>query len=69
MSFIEDTLQQLKRPEYSEDTLRVQSVAMDRGVTLTLQQAEDVWLRYSESMAAGWMNLPNDDEELWETIS
>jgi len=69
MSFIQDALNDLNRPEYRKDTERIVHVAFKHGVILTLKQAEMVWERYSDSMAAGWMDLPKTDKELWNIIS
>lgn len=69
MSYIKDALDELERPEYREDTERIVKVAFEHGVILTLTQAERAWLLFSESMAAGWMGLPDSDEKLWEIIN
>lgn len=69
MSFIQDAKEALERPEYREDSIRIKRVAWDHGVDLTINQAEKAWLAYSDSMAAGWMGLPEDDIELWNIIS
>lgn len=69
MSFITDAIIGLERPEYLADTHRIVKVALQHGFTLSLPQAERAWLLFSDSMAAGWMNLPESDDELWEIIS
>jgi hypothetical protein len=56
-------------PRYPDDVRRIQVVAMARGVLLDENQAESAWDRYSDSMAAGWMGLPDDDNDLWSTVS
>ena len=68
MSFIQDTLNELNRPEYKDDSIRIVKVAFEHGIILTLKQAEDVWELYNDSMCASWMGLPETDEELWEII-
>lgn len=71
MGFINDVLNptKLDRPEYIDDTIRIVKVSLNHGINLTLKQAEEVWILYSESMCAGWMGLPEDDEILWNIIS
>jgi len=69
MSYITQALQEeLDRPEYKDDSIRIAAVAYEHSIVLTLKQAEKVWQIYSDSMAAGWMLLPKTDEELWEII-
>ena len=68
MGFIDTAFNELNRPEYKDDTARIVQVAFKHGIILTLGQAERVWEAYSDSMAAGWMNLPKSDDELWEII-
>ena len=61
-------MEELKYPEYIDDIKRIMKVCIDYGYyTLTLKQAEDAWLDYSEGMAAVWMSLGND-EEIWYDI-
>ena len=69
MSYIEEALDELERPEYKEDSRRIQRVAAEHGTILTLRQAEKAWLLYSNIHAAGWVTLPKDDYELWHIIS
>lgn len=59
----------LSRPEYRSDTERLVKLAFEHGVILTLHEAECIWEDYSDSMAAGWMNLPKDDQEVWEIMN
>lgn len=68
MSYIEDAVDNLERPEYREDTKRIVRVALEHDVIITLAQAEKAWLLFSEGMAAGWMSLPDDDEEVWNIV-
>ena len=68
MSYINQALGTEHKVEYPNDVWRIQNVAMSHGITLTTEQAEAVWRSYSDDMAAGWMSLPESDEELWEII-
>jgi hypothetical protein len=55
--------------EYPDDVKRIQKVLFDNGYSATANQCVVLWERYSESMAAGWMNLPEKDEDIFEYIS
>jgi hypothetical protein len=46
--------------DYPEDVERIARVV---GLT-SLKEAELLWLKYSDSMAAGWLVLPESDDEL-----
>lgn len=52
-----------------DDVLRIMIVAFLRGLELTSEQARDLWSRYSDMAAAGWLILPEDDDDLWHAIS
>lgn len=56
-------------PRYPADVARIRQVALAHGVTLDDEQAESVWDDYSDSMAAGWLGLPDSDDDLWSTVS
>jgi hypothetical protein len=56
-------------PRYPADVRRIREVALRHGVTLDDDQAEAAWENYSDSMAAGWMGLPDSDDDLWSTVS
>lgn len=58
----------LQRMDRVSESRQVQQVAADHGVELSLKDAQDLWLMYSESMAAGWMMFPDTDEEIWSII-
>ena len=55
--------------QYPEDLERIQRILKERDYNATYEQCEQLWSAYSESMAAGWMGLPEDDEEVFEHIS
>lgn len=69
MNKIEFEISKLDRPEYIEDTKRIVKVSFDNGVILSLKEAEDLWQEHSSGMAAGWLYLPNKDEDLWAILS
>ena len=47
---------------------RIMAAMANEGYLVTWNQAIDLWQKYSESMAAGWMALPETDGELLECI-
>jgi hypothetical protein len=51
-----------------EDVSRIMEAALHYGVVLSPQEAEKAWDEYSESMAAGWMMLPETKEEIWNCL-
>lgn len=55
--------------EYPKDVKRIQQVLRDRGYDASLFECEMLWSKYSDSMAAGWMILPDSDNEVFDCIS
>lgn len=55
--------------DYPEDVERIVKVLADRGYKCSPGDAAILWDRYSDSMAAGWMMLPQDDEDVFGCIS
>lgn len=58
----------LKFPEYVEDTKRIVNVVMNHGIWINPLEAEQMWEEYSDTLAATWMTLPEDDSELWDIL-
>lgn len=54
--------------DHHSDCHRIQEVLLRNGYTSTLKDCYDLWSDYSYSYAAGWLYLPEEDEELWNTI-
>ena len=53
---------------YQRDINRIVSVCQDRGYVISPEDAQTVWETYSESMAAGWMGLPDTNTELFTIV-
>jgi hypothetical protein len=53
---------------YPEDCHRIRRVLSNHGVEATIAEAEAVWSLHSEGMAAGWLFLPKNDDELWQIL-
>ncbi len=62
---LESADEPLNDPYHRWDCERIVACALSNGYVMTLREAEKAWDEYSESFAAGWMNLPDDDEDLW----
>ena len=54
--------------EYGHDVERIVRVAAERGYILSPTDAQAAWEAFSESMAAGWLRLPDDDGTLWWNV-
>lgn len=50
------------------DVVRIQRVAEQHGYEADLEACAYIWGYYSDTMAAGWINLPEDDEYLWPQV-
>lgn len=50
------------------DVKRIQIVCLQNGYEADLGDCADIWDDYSDMLAAGWMGLPENDEELWNII-
>lgn len=47
------------------DVRRLVDVAASNHVTITQSQAYMAWSRHSEGVAAGWLIMPDSDDDLW----
>jgi len=52
----------------NSDILRIQRVLIDKGYYAENSQCRRIWQLHSEEYAAGWLILPNTDEEIYESI-
>lgn len=55
--------------DFMSDVDRIVNVLKDRGIDCSRHDAAWMWDQYSDSMAAGWMMLPDDDEHVYGCIS
>jgi len=58
----------LPKIEYPEDCIRIKRVLLDHGCDASLWECEKMWKEYSESMCAGWLFLPESDEDLFSIL-
>ena len=55
---------------HKDDCERIQKVLLKKGYLSTLNNCYDLWDKFSDSMAAVWINVPeDDDDEIWYSIS
>ena len=57
-----------KHEHYPEDVDRIVKVCHDKGYTITRRTAVEIWEEHSESMAAGWLFLPDSDIQIFEIV-
>jgi hypothetical protein len=51
--------------DYPEDCRRIRRVLREHGFEVTMREAARLWTAYSETMAAGWMDLPDYDDVVY----
>lgn len=55
--------------EYNVDDCRlIQNILIDRGYYATLEQCYQLWKMHSDCYAAGWLNLYQDSESIYDAI-
>lgn len=55
--------------EYRADVLRIQDALMQAGYLAYEHECREMWERFSDSMAAGWMHVPDDDAEIVASVA
>lgn len=59
----------LKRMDYGADVLRVQQAVIRNGFVCSLEQAEALWLAYSDSLCAGWLDMASwSDTGIYDAV-
>lgn len=53
---------------YIEDIKRIKNILIEKGYNATLTNSESLWDKYSDSMEAGWISLPDEDEAVFSCI-
>lgn len=62
--FDNDTLVEDYQHNYKEDIKRMMEVCKTYGFEITPYEADVFWCNFSNRVYAGWLSLPNDDEDL-----
>jgi len=50
---------------YSEDITRMRQICHRKGFEVTREDIAEAWGNYSRKFGAGWLTLPEDDEEIF----
>ena len=50
----------------NKDCQRIAKVFADHEVYISVDQARDIWDKRSSAWCAGWLSLPDNDEELYQ---
>jgi hypothetical protein len=53
---------------FIEDVKRMQQLMISKGYYCTLKMIAHSWNEYSDSYCAGWLSLPDSDEELFNIL-
>ena len=53
---------------YPDDLRRIIKICRDRGLEITPEIAQRLWCNYSEDMCAGWLNLPDYDDDIYKIL-
>lgn len=53
---------------FPEDCNRIKDCVKSLNKRVTMDQAQDIWIRHSESQMAGWLYLPKDPTELKDIL-
>lgn len=54
--------------DYPQDIVRIVDVFYSRGYIISYGDAAKAWEQYSDTLCAGWIMLPEEDETVFETI-
>jgi hypothetical protein len=54
--------------ERSADVTRIVNAFIIYGDVVSREDAKLAWEKYSDSMAAGWMGLPSEDNEIYHCV-
>lgn len=57
-----------KKYEYPEDVMAIRNAINHMGFDVSLDESFQLWEKYSDSMAAGWMNVPNNPVEIFRCV-
>lgn len=58
-------LRSAKNFDYPDDVERIVRVFAERGYEISPTEAQEAWKGYSDCLAAGWLILPENDEDVF----
>jgi len=53
---------------WQSDCAVIVQVFSDRGYEINEQEARQMWEMNSNSVCASWLNLPSNDEHIWQEL-
>jgi len=53
---------------FIEDVERIQQVMVSKGYYCTLKMCAHMWEEYSDTYCAGWLSLPESDDDLFNIL-
>ncbi len=53
---------------YRSDCERIQAICAARDYDVSITDADALWSKFSDSLCAGWLGLPDDDEDVFGSI-
>ena len=68
VKMLENESDELNGYSFPEDIMRIRKVMKDRGIEITIAEADSLWSSHSDEWCAGWLVLPDDDNELARLI-
>lgn len=64
----EEKMEETIYDQYPGDTDRIMTACKENGIELTRKEAIEYWSRYSDMLSAGWLILPDSNEEIFNCI-
>jgi hypothetical protein len=62
---IENNTEEIYEHRHLGDVQRIQRILRDKGYIATLKDCAGLWEEYSDSLAAGWIFLDEQDWDVW----
>lgn len=60
---------ELYKEHHREESVRLQQLLISKGFTSCgIGDAEGLWMNYSDDFAAGFLGMPDDDDDLYDCI-
>lgn len=54
--------------DFPQDIVRIVDIFIDRGYVVSYGDAAKAWEQHSETLCAGWLMLPYEDQEVFDAI-
>jgi hypothetical protein len=51
-----------------KDCKRIQQILLDHGYEASLKECQKLWQKRSDDWCAGWLILPDSDDEIWSDL-